>query len=312
MVRCAHIATVHRMTTRAVMLLIFVTVISATDPLLSNRAGIYPFNMSKDAAAPVPSDVCRFRWQSGVNFIAQRHDANGNLAKHGGLRAAEPPTGTSKRIPFRSRRGLLVVHIGKTAGSSLLKILRAAGIPHDDVHLFAVRRGAIMTHDDIIISIRDPLDRTISAFNWDNPWSKSGRARRREFSNFYATFPDMNAYASNLTEDTALGALARQSEGHISMDTCYYVGGVLADLKARPLKRVFVVDTATFDQDVRAINDALGWGITFSSFLPHINKANRDSDTSTLLPENRIKLKHFLAYIGEYEIYNELRSFQTT
>ncbi|CAM9254330.1 unnamed protein product, partial [Ectocarpus fasciculatus] len=149
-------------------------------------------------------------------------------------------------------RSLLVIHVGKTGGSSLLRLLRAAGVPHSDVHLFSVQEDIIRSYESIVITVRDPLERTVSAFNWDNPWAASGRAhRKKNFSNFYYHFPNINAYAENLTADTTLGEVARRAEGHIALDTCYYVGGVIDSLRRH--RNVYVVDAASLQEDVKRL-----------------------------------------------------------
>lgn len=257
-------------------------------PLL--RSGNFKFNFS--GPSPAPSDVCRFKWQSGVQFISNYVDEKGNLARHGGA---------------VQQSKLLVVHIGKTAGSSLLKLLRDARVSYNDIHLFSVRDKVAELYDDIVITIRDPLERTISAFNWDNPWAVSGRLHKKKlFSHFYNTFPDINLYAGNLSADSSLGELARRAEGHIALDTCYYVGGIVEILKRHP--STFVIDRSSFTEDVLAVSKRLGWGITdvLSSFPPEINKVKKDDSKVTLSAKGAEELKAFLHMVGEYPLYYDL------
>ena len=262
----------------------------------AHRSGDYQFNLA--APPPPPADVCSFRWRSGVEFIARYSDNKGNLRRHGGM----PPSAMARD------RSLLVIHVGKTGGSSLLRMLRAAGVPHSDVHLFSVREDIIRSYDSIVVTVRDPLERTISAFNWDNPWSESGRAhRKKNFSHFYHHFPNINAYAENLTADTALGAVARRAEGHIALDTCYYVGGVIDTLRRHG--NVFVVDAASFQEDITQLSNRLGWNLDFRSSIPMVNKAQKDISVTCLTEKNEERLRGHLSYIGEYEIFHTLRKF---
>lgn len=266
----------------------------------AHRSGDFLFNVS--GPRPSPSVACTYRWESGVRFISSYKDINGNLARHGG---------TSRCAPYKGRT-LLLVHIGKTAGSSLLKLLRDVHIPHSDVHLFSLRHEAIERYTDIVITVRDPLNRTLSAFNWDSPLTKSGRLQKRNKSSaFYSLFPDMNAYASNLSADNAHGRIARRAEGHIALDTCYYLAGVLDSLRKHG--SVYAVDAASFLDDVRAVSLQLGWDINLSSSftLPRVNEIKMDASIVSLTTPNLNSLVNHLEMIGEYAIYREvLNKFQ--
>mgnify|MGYP007078126966 CR=1 FL=1 len=66
------------------------------------------------------------------------------------------------------------IHIGKTGGDSILWALRKLCVPprctlRHQIHLHPPRPCSFVGVDAVIISVRDPLDRAVSSFNWRHP-----------------------------------------------------------------------------------------------------------------------------------------------
>ena len=62
-----------------------------------------------------------------------------------------------------------LVHIRKAAGGSVSKALSSAGIKTRQLHIHALDSIMILEYDILIICLREPAARAVSAFNWRNP-----------------------------------------------------------------------------------------------------------------------------------------------
>ena len=155
---------------------------------------------------------------------------------------------------------VLMVHIGKTGGSTVAGLLRRTRILFDEIHLSRTPESLIMSHPKVIVPVRDPVARFISAWNY----AKNGLSPTRERevmrgiqkwnmrgSNFsqdslgiptdlwgyevYGCFVDVRALADGLEQSDLCGRLARQllvqpppvHLNHLTMGFCYYLGGLI-------------------------------------------------------------------------------------
>eukprot|EP00600_Ochromonadales_sp_CCMP1393_P016927 CAMPEP_0175036858 /NCGR_PEP_ID=MMETSP0005-20121125/24030_1 /TAXON_ID=420556 /ORGANISM="Ochromonas sp., Strain CCMP1393" /LENGTH=382 /DNA_ID=CAMNT_0016298117 /DNA_START=758 /DNA_END=1905 /DNA_ORIENTATION=+ len=64
---------------------------------------------------------------------------------------------------------VLFIHIGKACGGTVRETLRQSNIRYEEMQMSQVRPDHIARADKIIITLRDPVNRTLSAFNWDHP-----------------------------------------------------------------------------------------------------------------------------------------------
>lgn len=204
----------------------------------------------------------------------------------------------------------LLIHVGKTGGGSLRTLLINNGINFEQVHFHAVDAGMIRSHKNIIIAVRDPAERLVSAFNWHNPrcrpikpiWQNLGFG---DFDNFYGCFGNPNEFASAVIEDNKCGQIARLGNGHVEFDTCAYVGGLVEELH-KHRRKVFVVDTADLLQDVNHVSKRLRWGLTFTE-LPRIHTLRKSVyNISRANLRSKVILKGYVEYTGEAQLYRKL------
>jgi len=116
------------------------------------------------------------------------------------------------------------VHVGKTAGTSVQMYLNLLGItynnehtsacsPHNQVcqvHMRPVALADIPDGVPLFITMRDPLSRAISAFNWRNPRDGAPFLRGRNLSataesRLYECFDHIDALALSLESGTPCG-----------------------------------------------------------------------------------------------------------
>ena len=81
---------------------------------------------------------------------------------------------------------VLFVHVGKTCGGSAVAYLRRA-VNVTEVHLRPVKREEVERASHIIVSVRDPTERVVSAFEWHRPGGDRtyGRCFHRKRSDIF-------------------------------------------------------------------------------------------------------------------------------
>ena len=201
---------------------------------------------------------------------------------------------------------LLFVHVGKTCGGSIDAALHAnaeliqktyPGRPaHATVHAHAVGRDVLNgCGERVVISMRDPIDRVVSAFNTlackrdevddpevcVRPAPAETQLRRTNGTNppksLLSCFPSVTRFAEALDDDNVCGEMARRSlsikpsmphvkllSGHVSLGGCAYLGGVLEELRN---KSVYLIDTETCDADIQGLPNWLGLGAPFKPLV---------------------------------------------
>ena len=142
----------------------------------------------------------------------------------------------------------------------------------------------------VVVSVRDPVDRFVSAFNTliclhdpsvadrgicNHHSSKADRMMRLDTLTLTRCFPNVTALADALDDESTCGRAARYAlgsnpqnvgqasadlperplgdMGHVAKGSCYYLGGLLDTLRE---KNVFVVDADSCDEDMQRIP---GW-----------------------------------------------------
>lgn len=135
---------------------------------------------------------------------------------------------------------LIFVHIGKTGGSTIRKFLNDNTITYRLVHCQRVTADMIHNHSKILISIRDPLERIISAFNWRSPVGGGiailGKQNSPAEQVFYQYFPNSTSFISVFSgTDSSLKALANktlQGSEHVGMGYSFYLGNIISLLSS--------------------------------------------------------------------------------
>ena len=231
---------------------------------------------------------------------------------------------------------LLFVHIGKSCGATVersletnAKLIQLAGRePFGRVHVHPVRRRVLAAVKEVVIVIRDPVHRVISAYNTaackeddevDDEVCKRIPALHK-FQRFgfkrlslLECFPNVTAFADGLDDSTDCGRLARDvlrnnethpesSHGeHVGMGNCFYLGG-MADTLVH--KRLHLVETDTCDADIAKIPAWLGLDSTFAvPGAAHVGGFPHHADKPSA--KGMRLLRHHLAH--EYAFHDELK-----
>ena len=106
---------------------------------------------------------------------------------------------------------VLFVHVGKTCGGSAVAYLRRA-VNVTEVHLRPVKREEVEGASHVVVSVRDPAERVVSAFEWHRPGGDRtiGRCFHRK--------KDVERYGSTCADDELYKCAATAS--------CWFACGV--------------------------------------------------------------------------------------
>eukprot|EP00729_Bicosta_minor_P018025 gene18025-27102_t len=264
------------------------------EPPWTHAAGA-PFNTlnqtNRGSWQESPRDACKAAYATTKTFVAAGL-ANHIIDHKHMIRMGIPVNYEDKKgkvTNYTFDNSVLFVHIGKAGGGAVESHLQRAGIRFDQIHVSYTPGNALLSHDWIIVCVRDPVARLVSAYNWNNPASaKKGHKHASSVVNFYKCFPNVNAWVrafrshsgggsgggSGSTEAPALcGQIAFNAKGiedipkiaHMSVKTdsptyssplvaCSYIGlflddFVTSDVAASMLQHLYVLQTEQLDDD---------------------------------------------------------------
>lgn len=264
---------------------------------------------------------CFQRWDEAMNISLAHRDLDDPRADWSGL------PGRHQVFNYTFKGRVLLIHIAKAGGSTVNRILRSVHaqdsrlgsrrVLYDRVHMHPVPHIAIASHARIVVCVRDPVDRFISAYNWgfrqDQPWAKRLHScwDVNEFVVEFA-YRRINPLLQRgrlrcATLQPIIDAWTRQSGpnytdyGHIRMDGCFYLGGCI-DYMTALSKEMFVVRTEMMTADSHSL---LKWlDVTSVPHISHINDNSAANHTRQLQPFAQEALE--VALKDEYQLANRL------
>jgi hypothetical protein len=259
----------------------------------------HTFNSVKSIDELKKLNLCEQKWMKTESTFGRRSGFADERPHLNGLRGTD----------------VLVVHVGKTGGGTIAQMLKEQKIIITEVHAHAVDEKMIKDHSLILLCLRNPVERMVSAFNWripedrlhklkkTNSWTKCGSG---SWKGFYGCCKDIDEYASKLREVSRCGTAARIGECHVELDTCSYVGGVVSSLKLNK-KKVFVIDNKSIESDLNKISNKLGWNKTFTAPLVRVNQKSEKEHNATNTTEVLVRLREYTEITGENQLYNLLK-----
>jgi len=169
------------------------------------------------------------------------------------------------------------VHVGKAGGGTIRSFLDANRLVPHEYHLKPLprdhlRRGVCSS---VVVSLRDPVDRAVSAFNWRHFVGGKEHVPRsaedlRVETQLYGCFPNVTAFAQAFLRPASTDNCTRlarwavrpnvrprdfPAKGHLWKGFRYHLMGAMSRLRHQPL---FVARVAHMDDDLRAIPRRLG------------------------------------------------------
>ena len=226
-------------------------------------------------------------------------------------RTREPPKSSSShgaavgwKFPFQ------LCHVGKCAGSTTKSSLEDAGFRFNEVHGIPLTAASVLNRTTIV-TVRDPVARSISAFNWRHPQGggirlrKAGSHRWSEVE-FYRCFQNVTDWVMALRTTGLCGELARSAIsgncsrlrefeeyrtirrhdcyfGHISMGFRFYFSNVTAQLVSRSA-RFWVVHVESLPQDLVKVHGALSRLYSLAGSSPGSSTAGHNESLVVVPP----------------------------
>ncbi len=187
--------------------------------------------------------------------------------------------------------GFDLIHVGKCAGSSLAAELSQQGYRFNHIHM---SQPTIEPHRKVVVLVRDPVERFISAFNWrlyllrndliasvaDDP---IGNLKRRLELKVLLSFEDVNDFAEQLPApqshdfcqiNALMGLIGHAHEGF-----AWYLSDLVDQIQ--PDQLLGVIAQERLKQDTKAL-------FGFTPKLKH--KSNYPSHCQTLSARGRANL----------------------
>lgn len=210
----------------------------------------------------------------------------------------------------------LSLHIGKTGGESVRHVLKTMGVPFQQLHVFPAEPEMLLYFDRIIITIRDPVERYISAFNFQHPSVFKKRSHRTNMGNeslaafgrFYDCFSNVSVLSQRFFEDSTCGRIAQHNPPwHLQMGYCYYVGGSAVRKTLREHRGVLLIRTESLTEDLARVLSVVNESSSADLRVPYLNKQGSSASLPKELSSQELSvLRGYLERIGEYDLYNEI------
>ena len=201
---------------------------------------------------------------------------------------------------------IFFIHIGKTAGTTLETIFNYYKLYYTNIHC---EKPPYHLNYKYIISIRNPINQTISAFNWryhllinKNSWKSFSPEYENEkkILNKYKTINNISEklYYKNGKKNTSVHKELREIY-HVKFGTSYYLKELLTQLKSSQIVAVITLENLEYD---------LKKQLQMQSSNIKTNKMSSSKyNYSTELSElGRKNLKKFLDY--DYKCLEKLKS----
>jgi hypothetical protein len=227
-------------------------------------------------------------------------------------------------------RRILFVHVGKCAGESILTHLYhhlGEEFSVFEMHVYqsnVLIEQVLSQHADsfeILIAKRSPIERFVSAFNWDKHNLHLAQLASREkplnYDRWYETMPTVNDLGLALgSADPELQKMAVQFSrfAHMGCGQAWYTP--LSLLQRVPIDRINVIDVATISSDLeRFLSAVLGYTPQSKAPLLHTkgDYQNLYENGDALFPKTlsadaRRNLEERLA--EDFEVYEWLNGTQ--
>lgn len=150
--------------------------------------------------------------------------------------------GSEASCLWRSPKRVALMHVGKAAGSTVVETLKAAPVNFTQFHILSWGQLNASDFDLFVVVTREPVSRTISAFNYNHPIGGSldlnatntikdvaeAYPELADFTRCFSALPGgVNDWAEALSEDSDCGRAARK---HAFDNEVYQNTQVLADV----------------------------------------------------------------------------------
>ncbi len=202
----------------------------------------------------------------------------------------------AQKANLKMTKELHYIHIGKCGGKTLLNAVNsseALAARYQTIKRTHIKVPKFNRHYDYLIVLRNPISRSISAFNWRYHLVVDTEEQKTRFRNEYdilKRYQSLNTLAEQLYTDGVSDPRAAKdfrTIHHLREDITFYLDNLLKKVNAAQILPVMAQET--LDQDMAEI---LG--------VPEVDDVHRHSnqvsgEKLTLSPEAERNLRAFLA-----------------
>lgn len=111
-------------------------------------------------------------------------------------------------------KDVLLIHVGKTGGTSVSWSMRANKIAITEIHVHPVLPKMMQRHKYVFVTIRDPIERFISAFNFNHPLGTHPKN-----SDVYSCYSNVSAAAAAILDLGECSRLMRGASDQLDLHT---------------------------------------------------------------------------------------------
>ena len=161
---------------------------------------------------------------------------------------------------------IVFVHISKTGGSTIQKFLSNNNIRYHLVHCRPLPKNIIRGGRKIIVSVREPLSRVISAFNWRSPYGggihKFGKNNTAQEMMFHSCFHNVSIFVKSFSahksncRDIAHNSLKNRE--HIGMGYVFYLKQAMSKIRDA---HIYVIRQEHLQADLLGLQDWIKYPI---------------------------------------------------
>ena len=255
----------------------------------------------------ITGEICYEKWKEMMNFNGRGLHKNHNYSSL--LPAHVHPNNTEK---------ILLVHVGKTGGTTVRNRLRTINKRFQTIHVHPVDHKMFDDYNVILIGLRHPVERILSAYYFTHPHEKGSIMRQNPslithiIREFYHCSPTLQDFANNLYESSRCGDVARGYPRdilrmHIYTGPCAYLAGISDVLFNTTEKKIFVLNSENMNDDLNYVSEQLNWGVNFSheGFSTVRNKGRYTAPKHSA--KSLMQISGYLALSGELAFYNKLQ-----
>jgi hypothetical protein len=176
--------------------------------------------------------------------------------------------------------GLVIIHVGKCAGSTLREALTINNIDYKLIHL---KRAIFNKNDKYVIVLRNPISRLISAFNWRYKLVILDRLQEIRFPGERETllkYKDVNTFSEHISDYDKVNNYIH----HVYENINFYLGKFLK--KAKKENILGIITQENLNEDTKKI---------FNIDIGDIEKRKNDAYTYKFMSHHgRVLLKKYL------------------
>lgn len=193
---------------------------------------------------------------------------------------------------------------------------RANKIKYSELHTFPLDIDMLSYYDIIVVVVRDPLARIVSAYNFQHPAGEDPLPESNR--GLYNCFPNLTVFGEHILDRSDCARFARSDfTTHIGLGFCSYIGGRAVRENLLNHRNIVVIRAEHCEMDTNyaafAVTTATGQTVSMSSIrMPQVHVKKKKTRLMTgLTPLAAENVGNWLRMNGETQLYTDLLETMT-